>query len=120
MHYIARVGLDYVKQHILENAERRKELYQRLLFSLEDEADPWHEPEKAQVDTRQFERLLSCSFLHKLGRVGYSFPLSFVWGRSVWGWVSVTHRRRLIAPPNPIPTLALPLKGEGTFKTQLS
>jgi len=57
VHYIARVGLDYVKQQILENAARREELYQRLLFSLEGEADPWHEPEKAQVDTRQFERL---------------------------------------------------------------
>ena len=57
VHYIARVGLDYVKQQILENSARREELYQRLLFSLEGEADPWHEPEKAQVDTRQFERI---------------------------------------------------------------
>lgn len=57
VHYIARVGLDYVKQQILENAARREELYQRLLFSLEGEVDPWHEPEKAQVDTRQFERI---------------------------------------------------------------
>jgi nitrite reductase (NADH) large subunit len=57
VHYIARVGLDYVKKNILEDTEKRQELYQRLLFSLEGEADPWHEPEKAQVDTRQFERL---------------------------------------------------------------
>ncbi|PXX43237.1 nitrite reductase large subunit NirB [Undibacterium pigrum] len=57
VHYLARVGLDYVKKIILEDHERRKDLYQRLLFALEGESDPWHEPEKAQVDTRQFERL---------------------------------------------------------------
>jgi nitrite reductase (NADH) large subunit len=28
-----------------------------LLFALEGESDPWHQPEKAQVDTRQFEML---------------------------------------------------------------
>lgn len=57
VHYIARVGLDYVKKIILEDQERRQELYQRLLFSLEGESDPWHAPEKAQVDTRQFTAL---------------------------------------------------------------
>ena len=36
------------KQAVLEDEERRKDLYQRLLFSLEGESDPWHEPEKAQ------------------------------------------------------------------------
>lgn len=57
VHFIARVGLDYAKQAVVEDATRRQELYQRLLFALEGEADPWHEPEKAQVDTRQFEML---------------------------------------------------------------
>jgi nitrite reductase (NADH) large subunit len=57
VHYIARVGLEHVKKHILEDETKRKELYQRLLFSLEDEVDPWHQPEKAQVDTRQFQLL---------------------------------------------------------------
>ena len=57
VHYLARVGLDHVKKIILEDSERRKELYQQLLFALEGESDPWHEPEKAQVDTRQFEML---------------------------------------------------------------
>jgi nitrite reductase (NADH) large subunit len=57
VHYIGRVGLDYVKKIILEDEPRRKALYERLLFSLEGEADPWHEPEKAQVDTRQFATL---------------------------------------------------------------
>ncbi len=57
VHFIARVGLDYAKQAVVEDATRRQELYQRLLFALEGEVDPWHEPEKAQVDTRQFEML---------------------------------------------------------------
>jgi len=57
VHYLARVGLDHAKQKVVEDAENRKALYERLLFSLEGEADPWHEPEKAQVDTRQFALL---------------------------------------------------------------
>ena len=57
VHYLERVGLEHVKKIVLEDEERRKELYQRLLFALEGESDPWHEPEKAQVDTRQFEML---------------------------------------------------------------
>ncbi len=63
VHYLARVGMDYIKKTMIEDAERREELYQRLLFSLEGEADPWHEPEKAQVDLRQFERISSSHVL---------------------------------------------------------
>ena len=57
VHFLARVGLDYAKKAVVDDELRRKELYQRLLFSLEGEVDPWHEPEKAQVDTRQFEMI---------------------------------------------------------------
>lgn len=57
VHFLARVGLEYAKKAVVEDEARRKELYQRLLFSLEGEVDPWHEPEKAQVDTRQFEMI---------------------------------------------------------------
>jgi nitrite reductase (NADH) large subunit len=53
-HYIGRVGLDHVKKKVLEDQENRKALYERLLFSLDGEPDPWREQEKAQVDTRQF------------------------------------------------------------------
>lgn len=59
VHYLARVGMDYIKKTMIEDAERRQELYQRLLFSLDGEADPWHEPEKAHVDLRQFESISS-------------------------------------------------------------
>ncbi|NWG31185.1 MAG: NAD(P)/FAD-dependent oxidoreductase [Rhodocyclaceae bacterium] len=40
-HYVARVGLDHVKKIVVEDAARRKELYERLLFSLQDYEDPW-------------------------------------------------------------------------------
>jgi nitrite reductase (NADH) large subunit len=58
VHYLARVGMDHVKKKVLEDASSRQSLYERLLFSLAGEPDPWHEPEKARVDTRQFETLV--------------------------------------------------------------
>jgi nitrite reductase (NADH) large subunit len=57
VHYVNRVGLDYVKKKILEDHEGRKALWDRLQFSLEGEPDPWFEHAKAQVDTRQFTTL---------------------------------------------------------------
>ncbi|HML83025.1 MAG TPA: nitrite reductase large subunit NirB [Thiomonas arsenitoxydans] len=54
VHYIARVGLDVVKQRILADAEGRKALWERLQFALQGEPDPWFEFDKAQLDTRQF------------------------------------------------------------------
>jgi nitrite reductase (NADH) large subunit len=57
VHYLARVGLDHVKEKILNDAENRRALYERLLFALKGEPDPWHEPEKAAVDVRQFTPL---------------------------------------------------------------
>ncbi|MCX8006232.1 MAG: nitrite reductase large subunit, partial [Burkholderiaceae bacterium] len=57
VHFVQRVGLDYVKRRILEDAENRKALWERLQFSLADEPDPWHEPQRAGVDLRQFAPL---------------------------------------------------------------
>ncbi|HEU0203489.1 MAG TPA: nitrite reductase large subunit NirB [Burkholderiaceae bacterium] len=54
VHYVQRVGLDYIKKKILEDAANRKALWERLQFSLAGEPDPWHEPERARVDLRQF------------------------------------------------------------------
>jgi len=54
VHYVNRVGLDYVKKKILDDHEGRKALWERLQFSLDGEPDPWFEGEKARVDTRQF------------------------------------------------------------------
>jgi nitrite reductase (NADH) large subunit len=54
VHYLNRVGLDYVKQKVLEDHANRKALWERLQFTLDGEPDPWHEPERAGVDLKQF------------------------------------------------------------------
>jgi nitrite reductase (NADH) large subunit len=60
VHYVNRVGLDYVKKKILDDHEGRKALWERLQFSLDGEPDPWFEFDKASVDTRQFDKLPAC------------------------------------------------------------
>ncbi|BAL23172.1 nitrite reductase large subunit NirB [Azoarcus sp. KH32C] len=60
VHYIERVGLEHVKKHVLENAENRKALYERLLFALQDAKDPWAEryaADAAPAVRREFEIL---------------------------------------------------------------
>ena len=55
VHYLHRVGMDYIKQKVLEDEVNRKALWARLQHALEGEPDPWFEFSKARVDTRQFE-----------------------------------------------------------------
>jgi nitrite reductase (NADH) large subunit len=43
VHFVNRVGLDYVKKRVLEDHEGRKALHERLLFALDGEPDPWAE-----------------------------------------------------------------------------
>ena len=57
VHFVNRVGLDYVKARVLEDHAGRKALWERLQFALDGEPDPWFEFDKASVDTRQFEAL---------------------------------------------------------------
>ncbi len=54
VHYVNRVGLDYVKKKILDDHEGRQALWAELQFALDGEPDPWFEHQKAAVDTRQF------------------------------------------------------------------
>ena len=56
VHYVARVGLDYVKEKIVEDAEGRKALYARLRYSLEGTPDPWKERAEG-TDAREFAAL---------------------------------------------------------------
>ncbi|MDQ2694817.1 MAG: nitrite reductase large subunit, partial [Pseudomonadota bacterium] len=58
VHWVQRVGLDYVKKKVVDDPANRKALYERLLFALQDQPDPWHELVRAQVDERQFEPLM--------------------------------------------------------------
>ncbi|MBK6367052.1 MAG: NAD(P)/FAD-dependent oxidoreductase [Polaromonas sp.] len=57
VHYVNRVGLDYVKKKILDDAVGRKALWERLQFALDGEPDPWFDFKAADVDTRQFTKL---------------------------------------------------------------
>ncbi|MDB5802148.1 MAG: nirB [Rhodocyclales bacterium] len=43
VHYVQRVGLDYAKAKVVEDAANRKALYERLLFTLQGYKDPWLE-----------------------------------------------------------------------------
>ncbi|HOE41111.1 MAG TPA: nitrite reductase large subunit NirB [Rhodoferax sp.] len=57
VHYVNRVGLDYVKKRILEDHAGRLALWAQLQFALDGEPDPWFDFDKAAVDTRQFAAL---------------------------------------------------------------
>jgi nitrite reductase (NADH) large subunit len=54
VHFVHRVGLDYVKRRVLDDADGRKALAGRLAYALSLESDPWHQPQAASVDARQF------------------------------------------------------------------
>jgi len=54
VHYIARVGMEHVKKAIVEDIARRDALWAELQAALAIEEDPWHKPQEAQVDLRQF------------------------------------------------------------------
>ncbi len=43
VHFVHRVGLDYVKRRVVEDADGRRALHERLLFALEGQPDPWAE-----------------------------------------------------------------------------
>ncbi len=55
VHYVARVGLDYVKKKILDDADNRRALYERLLFALSVERDPWLERAREGKLKHEFE-----------------------------------------------------------------
>ena len=54
VHYVGRVGLEHVKKAVVEDHARRRELWERLQFALDGEPDPWHQPQAAKIDQRQF------------------------------------------------------------------
>ncbi|KAB2325800.1 NAD(P)/FAD-dependent oxidoreductase [Betaproteobacteria bacterium SCN1] len=55
VHYLERVGLDYVKKKVLDDAEGRRALYDRLIFALSVEKDPWVERAKEGKLKHEFE-----------------------------------------------------------------
>ncbi len=63
VHFVNRVGLDYVKKRILDDHEGRKALWERLQFALDGEPDPWFDLKDARVDTRQFDAIAAPSLV---------------------------------------------------------
>src|SRR5450830_1935182 len=55
VHWIERVGLEYVKQRVIEDAEGRKAAYERLLFALQGAVDPWAERVQKRELQKEFE-----------------------------------------------------------------
>jgi len=55
VHWIERVGLEYVKKRVLADAEGRKAAYERLLFALQGATDPWAERVKKPALQKEFE-----------------------------------------------------------------
>ena len=53
--FVRRTG--QTRGRVIEDAQGRLALWERLQFSLDGEPDPWHEPAKAGVDLRQFHPL---------------------------------------------------------------
>ena len=57
VHWIERVGLDYVKQRVLEDAEGRKAAFERLLYTLQGAVDPWAERSNKRDEYKEFETI---------------------------------------------------------------
>jgi len=57
VHWIERVGLDYVKKRIVEDAEGRKAAYDRLLYALQGSVDPWAERVKNRDAHKEYETI---------------------------------------------------------------
>lgn len=57
VHWIERVGLDYVKKRILEDAEGRKAAYERLLYALQGAVDPWAERVNQRAAHKEFDTI---------------------------------------------------------------
>lgn len=57
VHWIERVGLDYVKKRVLEDAEGRKAAYERLLYALQGSVDPWAERVEKRAEHKEFETI---------------------------------------------------------------
>jgi len=57
VHWVQRVGLDYVKKRVLEDAEGRRALYESLLFAVSGEKDPWKERAQQGVAGHEYAEI---------------------------------------------------------------
>ncbi len=64
VHFVQRVGLDYIKSRVVEDAPSRKALHERLLYAVQDYRDPWAERAEG-FDKHEFTPLR----LHRAGEM---------------------------------------------------
>jgi len=57
VHWIDRVGLDYVKKRVVEDAEGRKAAFERLLFALQGAVNPWAERAQKREQHKEFDTI---------------------------------------------------------------
>jgi len=57
VHWIERVGLEYVKQRVLEDHEGRRAAYERLLYALQGAVEPWSDRVKKRDQHKEFETI---------------------------------------------------------------
>lgn len=57
VHWLERVGLDYVKKRILEDAEGRKAAYERLLYALQGAVNPWAERVQKSAEHKEYQTI---------------------------------------------------------------
>ena len=57
VHWVGRVGMDYVKKRVVEDGDSRAALYARLRFALKDYVDPWAERASGATARGDFEVL---------------------------------------------------------------
>ncbi len=57
VHYMQRVGMDHIKQAVLEDEENRKALNARLQYALSFEQDPWKERIEQPQLKKEFDRI---------------------------------------------------------------
>ncbi|MFW5432156.1 MAG: nitrite reductase large subunit NirB [Methylophilaceae bacterium] len=57
VHWIERVGLDYVKQRVLDDHEGRKAAFERLLYALQGAVNPWAERAQKRDEHKEYETI---------------------------------------------------------------
>ncbi|CAD5110178.1 nitrite reductase large subunit NirB [Zestomonas carbonaria] len=57
VHYLQRVGMEHIKKAVIEDAENRKALADRLSYALSFEQDPWKERIETPQLKKEFDRI---------------------------------------------------------------
>jgi nitrite reductase (NADH) large subunit len=57
VHWLHRVGLDYVKKRVVEDHEGRKAAFERLLYALQGQTNPWADRVQKRDEHKEFETI---------------------------------------------------------------